>query len=70
MTDYKITNTASISKSYAADNGKRMNFDPGETKHLSTLPPEADESGEASGWKIERNHESKAEETSDNGGES
>lgn len=59
---HKITNESRRGRSYIASNGQRIHFDPGETKELSTLPPEED------GWRIEATEENQKPEEEDSEG--
>ena len=70
MMPTSITNTASVGKSYEADNGKRIHFEPGEEKEVESLPPSVDaDTMEAPGWKIEEENGPKPETEDENGGE-
>jgi len=61
MTKYRVKNTSSLTKSYEADNGKRINFERGEEKKVGTLPPEVDDpEGSNAGWGIEEVGSSKS----------
>lgn len=71
MTEYNVTYTGNSTASYVGGNGKRINFERGETKKLRKLPPEArnveDYEGIA-GWRIEEKQKStsKSEDGGDN----
>lgn len=65
---YNVKNTANVGKSYHADNGKRISFEPGEEKTIETLPPSAEDE-EADGWSISREEKSKPDEEDEEGGE-